>query len=406
MRGDILKGKKRFSSKFGFLMTSVGAAVGLGNIWGFPYRLGEGGGFVFLAIYAACVLLAGVPLLYAELKLGRLRASPVSAYRLAGGGFAGWVGLAACFVVLCYYLYFGGLVLREVFLALGIRVAGKLLWQALFGLSALVIVLSGLNGGVEKCSKIMVPALIAVLAALSVFALRSDGAREALSFMFRPDFGRLDARTVERALGQALFSLSIGQCVMVSFGAYLPDDAPLARYAAVIPALDTAVAMLASLTVMPFVFASGGSPSAGPTLLFDVMPEAFASMRYGKLLALAFFVPVFFAALTSAVSMLETQASAVAAEARLPHGLAAGAILLLALICGLPLSLNECVYPLYELVSEKVLMTSCALVTCFILLRGKRSSLPELSPRGKSERLLDALLKLCAPALLIYSAIA
>ncbi|MBR5708937.1 MAG: sodium-dependent transporter [Oscillospiraceae bacterium] len=399
--------EKLFSTGFGFLMTSVGAAVGLGNIWGFPYRLGEGGGFVFLAIYVACVLLAGIPLLYAELKLGRLRAnSPASAYKIAGGGFAGWVGLAACFVVLCYYLYFGGLVLREIILALGIRTQGNLFWQALFGLSALVIVLGGLNSGVEKCSKIMVPALIAVLAALAVYALRSNGARDALSFMFRPGLGRLSAQSFKRALGQALFSLSIGQCVMVSFGSYLQKDAPIARYAAVIPALDTAVALLASLTVMPFVFASDGSPSAGPSVLFDVMPEAFASMRNGRLLALAFFVPVFFAALTSAVSMLETQASAVAAEARLPHGLTAGAILLLALLFGLPLSLRESLYPLYELVSEKILMTSCSLVTCFIFLRGKKSSLPELSPKGKSERLLDALLKFSAPAMLIYSVVA
>ena len=385
-------------------MTSVGAAVGLGNIWGFPYRICRGGGFVFLAVYCGFVLMIGVPLMLAELKLGRAFGSdPVEAYKLAGGSLAGYIGLAACFIVLSYYFHFGGLILCEIAFTCGIRTENELLWHMLFAVISIFIVLSGVNGGVEKCSKIMVPALIIMLAVLSIYAISNSEDAKAIEFLFVPETDRFNTGTIKSALGQALFSLSLGQCVMVSFGAYLNKDESIIKYALAIPFLDTFVALLASLVVIPLVFKTGSSLSSGPTLLFETIPVAFRSIKGGKLLSLAFFIPVLFAALTSAVSLLEVPASVISEEKGISRKKACIAVAVSALLLGLPLCVNIRFYAIYETISEKILMTSCSLVTCLLFITKKRNSLPELAPKGKAERLFTFILRFVTPAVLIVS---
>ena len=386
-------------------MTSVGAAVGLGNIWGFPYRAYRNGGFAFIAVYIVFVLLIGVPLILAELKLGRaFGVSPVKAYRRAGGGFAGYVGLAACLAVLFYYFHFGGLILREIAAGCGVRSQGALIWHLLFAGMTLIIVLAGMKNGVEKVSKVLVPALIAVLAALAVYAFISQGAERTVGFLFRPDLTRLDSETIKSALGQALFSLSLGQCIMVAFGGFLDKNESLMRHALCIPFLDTVVALVACLVVIPFAVEAGSPLSAGPSLLFDSMPDAFAGMKHRKLISLAFFVPVFFAALTSAVSMLEVPVTAVVEDKGVSRKKACAALAVSAVICGLPLCRDISFYRVYEFVSEKILMTSCSLVTCLLFIGSKRNSLPELAPKSKTERLFTFILRFVTPAILIASA--
>ena len=398
--------KKGFSTRFGFLMTSVGAAVGLGNIWGFPYKVSQNGGVVFISIYIGFVFLIGVPLMLAELKLGRaFGPSPVAAYRHAGGGFAGFIGLAACFVVLCYYFYFGGLILREIMRPLGFFPDSRSIWHLIFALLTLIIVLGGINGGIEKCSEIMVPALIAVLAILAVYAFSVRGGTRTVRFLFLSGIDRLSSDTIKSALGQALFSLSLGQCVMVTFGGYLKKEEHLIRHALTIPFLDTSVALLAALVVIPFAFKSGPSLPSGPGLLFETMPRAFAEMRFGRILSLAFFIPVLFAALTSAVSMLEVQVSALAETTRFSRSFSAALLTGCAVIFGLPLCFEIRAFPVYEMISEKILMTSCSLVTCLIFFPKKRNSLPELAPKGKTERLFTFILRFVTPAILIASAL-
>ena len=387
-------------------MTSVGAAVGLGNIWGFPYRVCRGGGFVFIAVYCGFVLLIGVPLMHAELKLGRaFRTTPIMAYKLAGGGFAGYIGLTACFIVLSYYFHFGGMILREIALTCGVKVDNELFWHVLFAAITVFIVLSGVNGGVEKCSKIMVPALIVVLGILAVYALTSSEDRKAIEFLFVPDTGRFNADTIKSALGQALFSLSLGQCIMVTFGAYLKKDESLVKYVLAIPFLDTFVALLASLVVIPLVFKTGSSISNGPTLLFETLPVAFRSIKGGKILSLAFFIPVLFAAITSAISLLDVPASAISEEKGISRKKACIYVAFPALLLGLPLCVSIRFFALYETVSEKILMTSCSLITCLLFITRKRNSLPELAPKGKAERLFTFILRFITPAILLLSTV-
>ncbi len=397
-----------FRSSFGFLMASVGAAVGLGNIWGFPYRLVDGGGFVFLALYLLFVFTVGIPLMLAELKLGRsATCSCIGAYGKLGQSFrwVGITGIAACFIILCYYFYFGGLTMREIADIAGINIESELFWHLCFGFLTLAIVFGGVSDGIERCSRVMVPLLVASLAALCVITLRMDGAKEGMRFLFRPDFSHFGKETVKSAMGQALFSLSLGQGIMVTYASYADDRTPLMRQAILIPVLDTMTALLAALAIVPAVFSAGVYAEAGPSLLFTVMPRVFGSVKYGAFLSLMFFVPVFFAALTSAVSMLETPVSALCGETKLKRTPAAIIVTAAALFGGLPLCADIKFFGLYEALSEKVFIMICALMTCLLVSWKRRNSLPGLAAEGRSERLFMFILKFVTPVILAASAL-
>lgn len=327
------KSRGQFGSSFGFIMAAVGSAVGLGNLWGFPYKMGKGGGFAFLFIYLFFVVTVGFVVMLGELAIGRkAKMDAVGSYKSIDkkAGFIGGCGVIAAFVILSFYCVLGGWVMKYAFTFVG-EMFGKgfggvpgadyfvafisgnvepIVWFAIFlGLSCL-IVLAGVEKGIEKYSKIMMPALFVMLIVIIIRSVTLPGAIEGLKFIFKPDFSVFSSfestvKVAGTALAQMFFSLSLGMGAMLTYGSYLGKDQNLETSALIIPALDTLVAVLAGCAIMPAVFAFGLDPSAGPGLMFITLQQVFASMPMGAFFGFLFFVLVFFAAITSSISLLE-----------------------------------------------------------------------------------------------------
>lgn len=326
-----------WSSKTTFLMAAVGAAVGLGNIWRFPYMAGTNGGGAFVLIYLAAVVLIAIPVLIAETMIGRHghMSAPVSMQKAAAdvGGSArwsivGWFGVAAAFLILSFYSVIGGWVIAYVpktvtgefsgldgdgvaatFDALLGNVTTVVFWHTAFIAVTVSIVMRGIKGGLEKAVSIMMPALFVMLLVIVGYAIAVGDFGAGLSFLFAPDFSKITADVVLAAIGQAFFSIGVGIGIMFTYGAYLPNNIPLPRACVMIACADTLVAVLAGLAIFPIVFANGLDPAAGPGLVFVTLPLAFGQMAGGALIGTVFFVLLAFAALTSAISLLEVPVS-------------------------------------------------------------------------------------------------
>jgi neurotransmitter:Na+ symporter, NSS family len=318
-----------WSGAAGFILASIGSAVGLGNVWRYPYITGQYGGAAFILLYIGCVLAVGIPLMIAEFLIGRkTQRNPVGAFRTLRPGspwvFTGWLGIVSAFTILSYYAVVGGWVLHYVYLSLINSFANKpaeqvtnlfvsmnatpglqIFWLAVFMLVTIVIVSKGVSSGLEAGNKIMMPLLFALLILLSIYALQTGGAASGLEFLLRPRWQKIGPTAVLEALGQALFSLSLGMGTMITYGSYLSRRSNLVRSAFFVVAGDTLVAVLAGLVVFPLVFSFGLEPSAGPGLIFRTLPIAFAQLPGGYWVALGFFILLSFAALTSSISLLE-----------------------------------------------------------------------------------------------------
>lgn len=379
------KKRSQWSSGFGFIMAAAGAAVGLGNIWGFPYKLGEGGGFLFLFFYLFFVVTVGYPVLVSELALGRhYGKGAVGSYGQIKPRYKliGIMGIIACFIILGYYSYFGGIIMEYAAhyvknlitdglsgSALVIGGAGtgvSVFWMLIFMGITLYIVLQGIQGGIELCSKVMMPALIILLIYLAGKCLSLEGAADALKYMFKLDFSNFNGKTLSLALVQMFFSLSLGHGTMITYGSYLKKKESIELSAALIPLLDTLVAVLAAVVVIPTVFSFGMEPDAGPRLMFDALPLIFSEMSGGNMIGLIFFALLFFASVTSTISMLETVASSVTEELKVPRKKAAVIIAILEIIIALSVCWNPSNFQVYEYISQNVLVVLGALVTCII----------------------------------------
>jgi NSS family neurotransmitter:Na+ symporter len=330
----------------GFVLAAAGSAIGLGNIWMFPYRTGTNGGAAFVLVYIGAVLTIGIPLLLAEVAIGRYtKRNPVGAFRAfrpgSGWPLLGWLGVGAGFVILSYYAVvagwaleytwrcaFGGLSeiesagVAEFFGALTSSGGRQVVEQALFMLMTIAVVSRGIEAGIERASRILMPALLGLMLVLLGYSLTSAGAQQGLAFLLNPRFDELRWSGVLAALGQAFFSLSLGMGAMITYGSYLADDEPLVRPAFLIAAMDTLMAVLAGLVIFPLVFAFGLEPGAGPGLIFITLPKAFSQMPAAGFLATAFFALVLFAALTSAISLLEVVVAFVIDEVRITRAAA------------------------------------------------------------------------------------
>ncbi len=326
---EIKSSRGSWSSVFGFILASMGSAVGLGNVWRFPYVTGESGGAAFILLYIGCVLAVGIPIMIAEFLIGRkTQRNPVGAFRTLRSGSpwvaTGWLGVFSGFVILSYYAVVGGWVLHYVFLSVANSFAGlsneqigtlfvklfaspwlQIFWLAVFMLLSILIVSRGVSGGIEVGNRIMMPALFALLLGLLIYGLRTDGATAGLDFLLRPQWQKLRPATILEALGQALFSLSLGMGAMVTYGSYLARRTDIVRAAFFVAIGDTLVAILAGFVIFPLVFTYGLQPSAGPGLIFRTLPVAFAQLPGGYFVALAFFILLSFGALTSSISLLE-----------------------------------------------------------------------------------------------------
>ncbi|PIU77462.1 MAG: sodium-dependent transporter, partial [Nitrospirae bacterium CG_4_10_14_3_um_filter_70_108] len=317
-----------WSSRLGFVLAAAGSAIGLGNVWKFPYITGVYGGGAFVLVYLAAVALVGIPILVAEILIGRrARKDPVGAMRAVGGrawAGVGWLGVGASFVILSYYSVVAGWTLAyaaraasggftgldaaaistlfDAFLADPTR---QLFWHACFMALVIAIVVGGVAKGLERWNKVLMPALVAILLVLFVVALRSPGAAAGFRFMFHADFHKLTPKAWLEALGHSFFTLSLGMGAMLTYGSYLSTKTDLLRSAVVIAVFDALMALVAGLVIFPICFTFGLQPAAGPGLIFKTLPVAFAQMHGGSLFALLFFLLLAFAALTSAISLLE-----------------------------------------------------------------------------------------------------
>lgn len=324
---------QHWRSRFTFLMASVGFAVGLGNIWKFPYITGENGGGAFVLIYLACAFAIGVPILMAEILIGRRgQQSPnVSMARVARaeGASPHWQHLGAmtmltAFLILIIYCVIAGWVLNYLFLAIAQGFAGfeqsdasalfaqvlaaplpMFFWAGLALALTALIVGAGLNKGIERAVTLLMPTLFILLVVMVAYGAYAGAFSEALRFLFNPDFSKVSAHTVLMAVGQAFFSIGVGMAAMMTYGAYLPKQVSIPRSALLIVCADTFVALLAGMAIFPLVFQHGIDPQGGPGLIFEALPLAFAHMPAGSLFAVVFFTLLSVAAVTSMVGLLE-----------------------------------------------------------------------------------------------------
>lgn len=320
----------QWSSRLGFVLAAAGSAVGLGNIWKFPYITGMNGGGIFVLVYLACISLVGIPILAAEVLIGRAsKESPVGAFRRLGGPKSPWasvgfLGVLIPVVILSYYSVVAGWCLDYVVMSMTGKITAtsveevpslfgalygnggrNLLWHVLFMAATVGIVVGGVRGGVERAAKWLMPALFLMLVILLVRASMLPGFGEGLSFVFGPKLSNLTAAGILEAVGHAFFTLSVGMGVMLTYGSYLSEKESLVSSSFSIGVLDTLVALAACMILFPVTFTFGMEPAQGPGLVFKNLPVAFAQLPFGSLWAAIFFVLLFFAALTSAISLLE-----------------------------------------------------------------------------------------------------
>ena len=323
-----------WSSRWVFIMAATGSAVGLGNIWKFPYITGENGGGAFVLVYLLCILLLGIPVMVAEVMLGRRgRQSPVNAMRqltreVGLHGFwnsIGWLGVVAGLLILSYYSVIAGWALAyipemgkgtfqgagpvesQAFFDALLADKGRLLaWQSLFMVLTVGVVAFGVVKGLGVAVRILMPLLFVLLLAMLVFAYRHGDFAAAAEFLFRPDFSALTGRSALEALGHSFFTLSLGMGSIMAYGAYMPADASIGKTVLAVAFLDTLVALMAGMAIFPIVFAHPSiDPAAGPELLFVSLPVAYGAMPGGLLLGMLFFILVTIAAWSSAISLIE-----------------------------------------------------------------------------------------------------
>lgn len=324
--------REQWGSKMGFVLAAAGSAVGLGNIWRFPYITGQNGGAAFVLVYVALVFIIGFSIMLAEMAIGRhAQLNAVGSFRKIKGGawpIVGWMGVTAGFIILSYYGVIGGWTMAyivksftglmgaasagqagDVFGAFVTKPGGVIAWQALFMAVTIYIVYKGIGGGIEKYCKILMPALFLLLLILIVRSVTLPGAGAGISFYLKPDFSKLTGGALGAALGQAFFSLSLGMGCIITYGSYLGKKEMLPGAAMQVCFLDTMVALLAGLVIFPAVFAFGLDAGAGAGLTFITLPNVFGQMPGGAVWSGLFFLLLFVAALTSAISLLEVVAA-------------------------------------------------------------------------------------------------
>lgn len=359
----IMQSRDHWGSRLGFILAAAGSAVGLGNIWRFPYITGQSGGGAFLIIYLILVFTLGLSVMLAEFAVGRAaQRNPVGAYaRLRGGVWPlfGYIGVGAGFIILSFYTVVAGWTLAYAWKALSGTLSGisseqlgqtfgafissplePLLYSGAFMIITVGVILGGVGAGIERACKVLMPVLFLILLVLVVRAVTLPGAEAGLRFFLEPDFSELDADMFNAALGQAFFSLSLGMGAMLTYGSYLSHRENLPGSALWVTSLDSSVALLAGLVVLPAVFAFGFDPAGGPGLAFITLPAVFAQMPAGQLFAVLFFVLLAIAALTSAVSLLEVVVAYLVDEREVRRGPTAVGLGILIFLLGIPSSLS------------------------------------------------------------------
>lgn len=388
--------RANFGSKLGVILASAGSAVGLGNIWRFPYETGENGGAAFIIIYLGCVLLMGIPIMVAEFLIGRRsRSNTAGAYqRLAPGTPWKWVGrmgVLAGFLILSYYTVVAGWTLEFIYEAATNSFAGKtaegfiasfdsfvanpwrpLIWLIVFMLMTHYIIVKGVEKGIEKSAKIMMPALFILLIILAICSISLPGSSAGINFLFKPDFSQVNSKAFLSAMGQAFFSLSLGMGCLCTYASYFKNDTPLPKVALNVATIDTLVAILAGIIIFPAAFSVGIKPDAGPSLLFITLPNVF-QQAFGSIpllaitLSIMFYVLLAVAALTSTISLHEVVTAYLHEEFKMTRKKAACIVttscIVLGVFCSLSLGIGKeytlfgmTLFDLFDYVTAKLMM--------------------------------------------------
>lgn len=387
-----MKAHNQWASKLGFILATAGAAVGLGNLWKFPYLMGRNGGFFFLIAYLIFICILGIPVMITEMSLGRkTRHDPVQAYAdiHPNARIVGIFGVLAAFIILSYYSVIGGWLLKyivsyattlnapadfEAFISNG---AEPVLWHFIFMLATTVICYKGVSG-IEKVSKFMMPMLFVLLMIIIGRSVTLPGAGAGVAFVFTPQGSSFSLGSITAALGQVFYSLSLCMGITITYGSYLNDQENIPKSCASVAGLDTLVAILAGIAIFPAVFAFGLEPGQGPGLIFGTLPKVFGSIGGGAVFALAFFALIFFAAVTSAIALLEVSVSFAIDTLKWKRKSATLIIGTLIFLLGIPSALsfgvlgdvmiaNYSVFDFVGMITDNILLPCGGLTMCYYI---------------------------------------
>ena len=430
--------KNSFSGRIGFILAAAGSAVGLGNIWRFPYLAAKYGGGTFLLIYLILAVTFGFALMLTEIALGRKTGkSTLYAFTSLNKKFSllGVLSSIVPIIIFPYYCVIGGWVAKYLFVYVtgqGLaatedsfftgfigEVGQPLFWLFLFIAATASIVMLGVEKGIEKASKILMPILVLLSLGIAVYVVTRPGAVDGLIYYIKPDFSEFSVNCVLAAMGQLFYSMSLAMGIMITYGSYMPKSENIESSVRSIELFDTGIAFISGMIIIPSVFVfSGGNKdilSSGPSLMFITLPKVFASMRAGAILGLVFFLLVLFAALTSSISLMETVVSIVQDKFHMKRKTACLGVMVFALVMGIPSSLGFGVLfwvaPLglsildfFDFLSNSVLMPVVALFTCifvgFVVKPKVVTDEVKLSAPFKDEKLYVVLVKYVAPILI------
>ena len=391
--------RESFGSRFGALVAMAGSAVGLGNLWRFPYLVGENGGAAFIIVYIVMVFLLCLPIFISEFIIGRRsQKNAYAAFRdLSGGSAWKWVGLVTIImplIVLSYYCVIGGWSFEYLFKSLTFSFTGSgslstmntmftdfvsspwlpLIMQTVFLLATTLIVVIGIKDGIEKFSKVMMPMLFVMVLAIAIYSLTLPGAGKGVDYLFNPDFSKIDGKACAAALGQAFFSLSLGFGTILTYASYVDKKENILFQSAATAVSDLTFALIAGMAIMPAVFAFGLNPQSGPGLVFETLPYVFSQMPAGGIIAIVFFLALLVAALTSSISMLEVAVAFLVEEKKFSRISACIVLFFLCWIVGALCSLSfgpladikiagRSIFDFFDNLSSNVLMTLGSLLT-------------------------------------------
>ena len=431
--------KTSFSSRIGFVMAAAGSAVGLGNIWRFPYLAAKYGGGIFLLVYLILAVTFGFALMITEISIGRKTGkSVIDAYKLIDGRFSflGYLAAIVPIIIFPYYCVIGGWVVK--FLTVYITGQGHeatspeyfgnfigstaepIICLAVFLFITALVVLLGVEKGIEKVSKFLMPVLICMSIGTAAYSLILDGAMEGLVYYVKPNFSLFSIKTVIAAMGQLFYSMSLAMGIMVTYGSYMQKNDDLEKSVRNIEIFDTGIAFLSGMMIIPAVFAfSGGDPEAlqkGPTLMFVTLPNVFDSMKGGHIFGLVFFILVLFAALTSAISLMETIVSIISDRFKIKRPVICLCVMLFSFLIAIPSSLgygvladftifNMQILDFFDFVSNNIMMPIVALLTAiligFVVKPKYISDEVEVSGKFKSKKMYNVIIKFIVPVCMI-----
>ena len=387
-----LKSHGAWIGKWTFILAATGSAVGLGNIWGFPYKAGTNGGGAFVLIYLGCILIIGIPIMISEIILGRragnspinaMRSVALESNRSSSWQIVGWSGIFAGVLILSFYSVIAGICLNYIFISAASSGAitspeqftnvisspiNLVFWHSVFMILTALIVSAGIKDGIGRMVKILMPLLGFLMIFMVIYSIINGDFSRAMTFLFAPDFSNVTSDTLLQAMGQAFFSLSLGMGSIMAYGAYMPKDQKVVSTSFTVASLDTLIAILAGLAIFPIIFAFNLEPNSGPGLVFVSMLSAFNQMQFGQFIGPLFFILLSVAALSSSISLLEPGVAYLSEENILSRKRSAEIISFFVWILGIGSALSFNILSDFSLIGDRNFLDSMDFIANQILL--------------------------------------